>query len=89
MQVAIVKTAHKHCIQAPDRQRLPSLAKRLLRAAAIGRGGGGQLALPTTALLSLMSVIWVACPAAENCHRGDLGVHGNVVSSFGNCLTNL
>ncbi|KAJ7862908.1 hypothetical protein B0H14DRAFT_3863038 [Mycena olivaceomarginata] len=26
-----------------------------------------------------MSVIRVACPAVENCHRGDLGVHGNGV----------
>ncbi|KAJ7886552.1 hypothetical protein B0H14DRAFT_3729327 [Mycena olivaceomarginata] len=60
-----------------------SAEKRLPRAAAIGRGGGGQplppqpLALPTTAPLSLMSAIRVACPALENCHRGDLGVHGN------------
>jgi hypothetical protein len=46
------------------------------------------LALPTMAPLSLMSVIQVTCPAVENCHHSDLGVHGNVVSSFGNCLTN-
>ncbi|KAJ7882382.1 hypothetical protein B0H14DRAFT_2565371 [Mycena olivaceomarginata] len=78
---------HEHSGNPRVRHTSPhgSAEKRLPRAAAIGRGGGGQplppqpLALPTTAPLSLMSVIRVACPAVENCHRGALGVHGNVV----------
>ncbi|KAJ7820057.1 hypothetical protein B0H14DRAFT_2600171, partial [Mycena olivaceomarginata] len=83
-----------HCIQAPDRQRLPSFAaigraglpRRVCRvlppsvaAGAVNPRRPSLPPLPTTApSSSLISVIRAAWPAVEKYHRGDLGAHGNI-----------